>query len=685
MTFSLVLVAALLIYLPGLGGPFLFDDQTNFLQNNFVHMSQLDVDSALDAAFSGGGHFPSRGISRLSFALNYYFAGGTFDPREFKFVNLLIHLLNAVLVFAIARVLFLQYANRFDISRVQAMWMATLCASLWVLHPLQLTSVLYAVQRMTSLSALFTFAGLLGYVYGRQAVQRGDDVRGFVLMGLGLGCGVVLGVLNKENAALLPFLAYVVHLAFFPTSALDSRSRRRLRVFHLLFVGSALVIALSAVVWSWNGFLSAYELRRDFSMSERLLTQPRVLFFYLSLLLFPGLRRMSLYHDDFIVSTGLLSPASTLLAIAALVVLSAFALYRLRSGALWAFGIVFFLLGHAIESSFVPLEMVFEHRNYLPSFALALFLAWALVRFTQRTSAPVVLAVTISLAVVSGLSTVTWARVGIWSNETWLMQFMVEHQPNSYRARAVSARLEAARSGSVSGIFTAYSKIAHTNPSAIFPLMRMRRAMNAMQFQLREGMMPSSVVPADAVSSIRWDAPALYRNLPYLDQLAGAVDEEIRRRLRRSAVSDETLAEFRQIRKCIDARMDLCIGLDDELYGWLQVTLTQSKMDTGARVRILDELAWSYEREGDFSRAHAALTEATRLRPSTTHYELRRVLLYVRQQELDEAEELLKHIESVEGRSRTDRTLTSRTRERLAGAFERNRLQRDAPGAGTVR
>ncbi|MFT5448086.1 MAG: tetratricopeptide (TPR) repeat protein [Gammaproteobacteria bacterium] len=660
-----LLVLGLLLYLPGLSGPFLFDDNHNFIQNDLVHMSRLDLNGVLDALFSAGGHFPYRGMSRLSFALHHYFSGGVLDPWVFKLTNVLIHLLNAVLVFALARALFMTQRQRYALSHQQVMWMAVLCASVWLLHPMQLTSVLYAVQRMTSLSAMFMFAGLLGYVYGRHAVQGGDH-RGFVPMALGLCCGVLLGMLNKENAALLPFLAYVVHLAFFPTAALDPHSRRRLRLFHLLFVGSALLIAIIAVAWSWSGFLSTFELRREFSMGERLLTQPRVIFLYLSLLLFPSLGRMSLHHDDFLVSTGWLSPASTLIAIVVLAAVLMFAVYRLRSGSLWAFAVVFFLLGHALESSFLPLEMIYEHRNYLPSFALALLCGHTIVRFTSHSSSPVGLPVTISFVLVLGLSVVTWSRAGIWSNEAWLMRYMTEQHPNAYRALALKARQKAVQGGTPTELYTAYAAIADVKPSAIFALMRMRRLVNAMQFQLRQGTIPAVPASAASIATIRWDVSALYRDPEFLEKVADSLDVEIRRRLPLSPVSDETIAEFRQVRLCIDAALDLCIGIDDELKSWLSVALSQSRMETGARVRVLDELAWHHQRSGDYELAHGALNKATDLNPSSTIYQLRRVMLFTNRNKLDEAKALLRQIEVMERQTWFERQQARLAREMLA-------------------
>lgn len=662
-----VLAAGLLLYLPGINGPFLFDDYHNFLRNTFVHMTELNSHGVLDAVFSGGGHFPGRGLARLSFALNFYFSEGVFSARSVKLTNILIHLLNAIVVFALARALLIEHAKRHQhlVSPVRVMWVAVLSASVWLVHPMQLTSVLYAVQRMTSLSALFVFLGLLGYLYGRRCVQRGEN-RGFVLMALSIGAGSVLGFLSKENAALLPFLAYLVHLAFFPATALEARMRRRLQIFHVLFVGTALVLAIGASVWSWSDFIAAYESNREFTMAERVLTQPRALFLYLSLFMFPSLRRLSLHHDDFVVSSSLFSPMSTIVAVVLLVLLVGLAIYRLRSGAMWAFAALFFVVAHAMESTFLPLEMVYEHRNYLPSFALALLFAHALTQFSSVTSRPVALAAVVGVAVILGACVVTWARAGIWSNEAWLMQYMSEQHPNSYRAQALAARARAAESGAVSGIFAAYARVARAKSTAIFPLIRMRRIANAMQYQLREGLMePASPPGGGVLVNDGWDVPMLYLDVQHLNAVAAALSAEIKRRLPLSPIHHETLAELSEVGKCIEGQLDLCIGLDDEFLQWMQVALAESKMDTDARIRILENIAAQHERNGDFDAAHAALRRASELNPSAGLSRLRITALLVRQGRLDEAESLLQQIEGSVGYTRVVRDGIRNTREFL--------------------
>ena len=113
-------------------------------------------------------------------------------------------------------------------------------------------------------------------------------------------------------------------------------------------------------------FLGGYE-GRDFDLLQRLLTQARVLFLYLGLLLIPDIRRFGLYHDDLVTSTGLFDPSSTFLAVVAWAVIVVFILWGARRRAPWAFASAWFLVGHGMESTIVPLEQMHEHRNYVPS------------------------------------------------------------------------------------------------------------------------------------------------------------------------------------------------------------------------------------------------------------------------------------------------------------------------------
>ena len=159
-----LIIVALLVYYPGLSGGFFFDDESNILQNEGVQLENFSADSIRQAMGGGIAGPLGRPISQLSFALNYYFSG--FNPFVFKATNLVIHCLNGILVFFIA-----QYLIRLTHPKIIArdgMLLAGFVAAAWLLHPIQVTSVLYVVQRMTSLSALFLFAAMLLHIAARE-------------------------------------------------------------------------------------------------------------------------------------------------------------------------------------------------------------------------------------------------------------------------------------------------------------------------------------------------------------------------------------------------------------------------------------------------------------------------------------------------------------------------------------
>ena len=194
------------VYTPGLQGPFVFDDHPNIVGNQLVAVDALDAESLRDPAFSlGNGAYPDRGLARLSFALNYYFAGERFDRFAFKATNVVIHVLNGLLVYWLSVLLLRRYAGGARPPSAEAGWGAMqsylplLVAALWLLHPIQLTSVLYVVQRMTSMAAFFVLAGLLLFVMGRIRLEAGRAY-GLTWMFAGLAGGVFLGFFCKQNA-----------------------------------------------------------------------------------------------------------------------------------------------------------------------------------------------------------------------------------------------------------------------------------------------------------------------------------------------------------------------------------------------------------------------------------------------------------------------------------------------------
>ncbi|HCI12760.1 MAG: hypothetical protein A2063_05675 [Gallionellales bacterium GWA2_60_142] len=429
---------AVICYLPGLEGHFVFDDGANLRLNHYLRIESLDFAVLWQAAFSGGAGPLGRPISMASFAVNYYFSG--MAPYYFKATNLAIHLVNGILVFVFVRMLLGLHLRirRAAPQRDFATWVALAVAAAWLLHPFNLTGVLYVVQRMTSLSALFTLAGLVLYLYGREKLQGGNR-SGFIAISTAIFLFTPLAALSKENGALLPLFILVIEATLLRWNASDQSSRRIL----VAMVGlSAAIPVLAGLIYVLNNpelILAGYSWR-DFSLSERLMTEVRVLWFYMHMIVLPSMSEMGLHHDDFLISRSLLAPWTTLPAIAGLLLLMGGAFALRNKHPISAFGIAFFLTGHALESTVIPLEIAFEHRNYLPMLGILLPLAYYalnsrihLSSLRLRRAAFVVLVV-----LFAGL---TATRALQWGDTLQMRMLEAERHPGSVRAHTDLAAL----------------------------------------------------------------------------------------------------------------------------------------------------------------------------------------------------------------------------------------------------
>lgn len=421
---GLVWLAALVAYGPGMHGQFFFDDESNILQREGLRLQSITSASLLDAGKSGISGPAGRPVAQLSFALNHYFSGG-FDPFAFKATNLLIHLLTGALAFLVAR-------------RLLAMPIyAGVAAAFWLLHPVQITSVLYVVQRMTSLSALFLLAGFFLHMLGR---ERG---RWSLLLAAWAVCWP-LSFLSKETGVLFPLFVLIWELIIRRSQV--GRGDRFARVLAgaigLIAVAASIYMLLPAGQWLWAG----YQMRR-FTLLERVLTEGRVLWFYLGLILFPRLEVFGLYHDDIPLSTGLLTPWTIIPAWLGLFVLVWLAWYARRRAPMLAFGLAWFLVGHSLESTVLPLEIAHEHRNYLPSFGIALIAAWALSQGVARGGWQKTLGVTLAVVFISYSALITGLRAHQYGDEIRRTQVESQHHRASARThyeagRALVSRIE---------------------------------------------------------------------------------------------------------------------------------------------------------------------------------------------------------------------------------------------------
>jgi len=418
MTLLAGLALVLALYSLAWNGTLHFDDEPNL---NGLY-SVEDLTSALRFTAQGAAGPTGRPIARATFAMQ---AEGWPEPRSFLIFNSVLHIVNGLLCFLLlARLL-----RWFLPEPRQAEWLAAAVALLWTASPFLASASLIVVQRMTGLSALFVLLFLWWYIGAREN-YRPERLGSNIKLAVIAGAGTLLAGLAKENGFLLPIFLLLIERLLVPAARggpapLDRR-----------FLGLVLVMPTIAIL-AYLGYrgltATGYELR-DYSGLERLLTQPRAIVDYLRHLLIPLPTGMTPFHDDWQASHGLLSPITTLFSLLGLVALLAAAWLLRRTWPVFTFGIAFFFAGHLVESTTVPLELYFPHRNYVPALGLYLAIAYplfviALRQASWRRMAGGALALYFAL-----FCTVLASGTSLWGNRELAAELWFVHNRDSVRA-----------------------------------------------------------------------------------------------------------------------------------------------------------------------------------------------------------------------------------------------------------
>ena len=446
-----------LIYSNTFSFPFLFDDQSNIVENSKIR----DVSNFL--GFSG-----SRDVGFLSFALNYHFNG--LNVFGYHLVNLLIHITNGLLVYSLVLLLFKastsdhgsQQLPTLD-SQLAAAWIALVTALLFVSHPIQTQAVTYIVQRFASLVTLFYLLTLVCYLKWRLA---SPEARSRYLWYSGALLSTFLAMKTKENSFTLPFMLLLVEAVFFRPF---TRKRWVTLIPYLLTI---LIIPVSR----GDALGGAEGIARDttaISRSDYLFTQFRVIVTYLRLLLLPINQNLDY---DYPIYHSLFEP-SVFLSFLFLLFLFAVSLYllfasRLRpsTSRLTSFGILWFFLTLSIESSIIPIrDVIYEHRLYLPSvgFFMALSVGVMIVwKSLRRRGIPTEWGVIGLGAAVLVLSAMTYQRNLVWHDAITLWQDVVKKAHNKGRGHYNLATALSKR-GELREAIKHYREALRINPTSV--------------------------------------------------------------------------------------------------------------------------------------------------------------------------------------------------------------------------
>jgi hypothetical protein len=238
-----------------------------------------------------------------------------------------------------------------------------------------------------------------------------------------------MAAMCKENGLLLFLYLLVVECFIYRWSVMNARIRQCLNTFFMATIALPLCLVLYMILQ--GDPLINYE-TKSFNLQQRLLTEVRVIWFYIGQILLPQTHSFNLYHDDFSLSTSLWEPLTTLTSTVGLIFILAVGIKYARRFPWLGFGIVFFLSGHVMESTIFPLILVFEHRNYLPSLGLILILVLfikIILGFSKRISSNLILVVLMIL-----FASVTASRAYDWHSIPLLAERLVQRNPNSVTA-----------------------------------------------------------------------------------------------------------------------------------------------------------------------------------------------------------------------------------------------------------
>lgn len=432
----IILSFTFFLYWSGLFGDYVFDDPANILDNQKIAISSLDFNSLKTAWYSGDAGPLGRPISMLSFALNHYFTG--FEPFYFKLTNLSIHLINGLLVFIISLKLFQWLSRQYQtISLKSPAYLACLVSFIWLIHPLNLTSVLYVVQRMTSLSALFGLLALAIYCIWRTRTITGVNT---VLVSCGIAVSLLASILSKESGVLFIPLIYWVELIVFQAKNLKFRPIyiKKIKLIHMLFLGG--IVAGLVFLYLLPPYLNpANFARREFTLVERLLTESRVIFYYLKMTFYPLLSDLSLYHDDFAISKSITQPITTLYSLAGLLGITLACLVLVKKHPMLLFAWGWYVISQLLESTFISLELIHEHRNYFGIIGFVFTAVYYIAQINNKKIQPFIYV--LGAIYIANLAWTTWQRSEIWSNLVDHAAYEAAMHPQSDRANYQLARI----------------------------------------------------------------------------------------------------------------------------------------------------------------------------------------------------------------------------------------------------
>lgn len=451
----LVFVVGAILYYRTLSVPWMFDDIQSITDNSLIRSIPATLRNI----------FAPRGVAYLSFALNYHFGGQ--DVTGYHLFNISSHIMASWFVYLLAKRAFPSPTTNtlkpFFILH-HSPFTAVFVGLIFLVHPIQTQTVNYIVQRMTGLSALFFLLTLYCYVRYRESTETDFSthhspftIHGFLWYLLAVAMAV-LALMTKQNAAVIPGVLLLFDWLVLGQGRLPVPfSRRILAVVPFLLISLLFIyiqVGKDDILLKDAGMAQFWTRAKQSSAVTKLepsapvvplgqlpkgaglqkppenlqalyfVTELSVLWLYVRLLFLP-------YNQTFDYGYPLVDRIVDLQNIVAgggLLVLMLLAAALARRKPLAAFGIFWFFLTLAVESTIIPLDAAVEHRLYVPVFGFAIAII-ALIR--DVAGHRILVLILCCLVIAYGIA--TWQRNVLWGDPVAFARDGVVKAPHNQR------------------------------------------------------------------------------------------------------------------------------------------------------------------------------------------------------------------------------------------------------------
>ncbi|MFQ5454578.1 MAG: tetratricopeptide repeat protein [Nitrospirota bacterium] len=489
-------VIVIILYSNTIDVPFYFDDYAIIVDNIFIKITTLSPDGFMKGIFNNDS--VRRLVTNITFAINYYFGG--LDVSGYHIVNIIIHIITTISLYLFLKITLEIRGQRIKEFRVSSFefrdkpfWIAIIAALLWSTSPVQTQAVTYIVQRATSMATMFYILSLLCYVKGRVSWNRSQKSKvrnkgksdGLLTSNFWLLTSLFFALLafgSKEITITLPLIIILYEIYFF--ARFDLKKIKKACPYFIIMVISFIVIGFiyigagsqKGIIKGIKGLMAARSIEQEFTALQRLITEFRVVIYYITLLLLPLPSRLRLIYE-FSVSHSLFNPVSTFICMLIIFGIIGYGIYIYKRRTVISFFILWFFLNLVIESTVIRLWLVFEHRLYLPSIGFFIIAAIGIVKladmikfryrssphnyllFTAYCSFPIILILTQSVWTVQ--------RNNLWKDPILFWSDNLKKTPDSSTVHS-DLGLNYARNGNIDMAIEEYKKAIELLPKFYF-------------------------------------------------------------------------------------------------------------------------------------------------------------------------------------------------------------------------